>query len=144
MNGVIQEVTHTDNIDLKSRIIKSFARIRIDTAGLALELATEELAQLGTQSGPKRFSRIFVRNNRYNFELRTVYENSSVLEQHLLSAGDEGIRAYHIKRFEQADDKLFRYDGILTREKVTYDGVSQDDGVAEVLLGERKVSQQPN
>jgi len=139
------EVLVTERIDLRGRIANAVVKDRLHTNGLVLRALQEEQRQLSGQNGPVKFTHIFERNDRYNFGLTSVYLNDEMIRQLLLSIGKEGdIRTYHVMKGPMSGVRLFRYDGTLTRDGIPYSGVSQDDGVAEVLLGERRVSHQPH
>ena len=139
------EVTVTKNIDLRGRISVALVEHRINNNGLVTKAYAEEQGQLSKQTGYIKFTNVFERDPRYNFGLRSVYFNNELVRQLLLSIEKEGgIRTYRITRGEQFGERLFKYEGILTRERATYLGVSQDDGIAEVLFGERRVSHQPH
>ena len=137
------ETTTTHNLDLKGRIANAVVRGRLSNDGLVLRAHAEEQRQLKDQKGPLKSSHIYERNSRYNFGLTTLYkEGVGILQQHIVSITKNGdIVVYHISRGENVSNRLFKYYGVLTREGVPYSGVSQDEGVAEVLLGERRVSQ---
>ena len=140
------EVLVAEHIDLKGIITDAVLKGNLSTNGLVLRAYLEEQRQLKEQKGPLKSTHIFERTNNYNFGLVSLYKDGEgIVQQHLVSITKEGgIMSYHITRGDKVGKRLFKYNGVLTKGDTTYQGVSREDGVAEVLLGERRISQQPH
>lgn len=116
------------------------------TESLVSRVHADEQKQLAVQKGSLKTTEIFGSIGRYFFALKTKYQGGEIIYQFLFSLDSGDLRAYQIaKAINQSSPRNeVPYTGFLKRGNVTYEGVSPEDGVAEVLLGERRVSNQPH
>ena len=141
------EQGQTVRIDLKGIIREALQIINPRlTNELIGRIHADEQKQLSSQIGPMRVSHIFGFVGRYAFGLFTAYGDKEILYQYLVSPDfTSRLSQYHIANLvgsTRIGEKLI-YASSLRRDGAEYNGVSPEDGVAEVLLGERRVSQQP-
>lgn len=147
MSTTIEQI-QIARIDLRGIIREALRRINQRLTDNLVEIVhADEQKQLASQKGPVKTTHIFGSVGRYAFGLSTTYGDSNILHQCLVSTGNTStLNQYNIANLVSPvryGEELL-YASVLVRDGKVYHGVSPEDGVAEVLLGERRVSQHPH